>query len=308
VTWANFLRGRAPASLLSLLVVIFGVFFLARLGGNPTNLYLPLDATQAQRRAFSHQHGFDQPVLVQFVHYLQQLAHFHLGTSLATGESAAQMVWQTYPDTMELIGVTMLVTLILATVLGTIAGRYPNSSFDRAVSLTTLFALGIPNFWFAVMSVLIFALDLHWLPTSGTSGAASWVLPVATLLLRPVGQLLQVVRGSMIEVLGAPYVTTARGKGASEPRVVIVHALRNAALPSVTVAGDIFVSLVNGAVVAETVFGWPGLGQLMVNSINSRDFAVVQAGVLFIAITIFLLNLILDILYAFLDPRVKRAH
>lgn len=306
MAWSSFLKGRLPASLVSLLAVVFGVFFLARLDGNPTNLFVPLNASLQQRAAYSHAHGFDQPIIVQFGHYLRDLVHLQLGTSLYTGESAASMVWRAYPETLKLVVVTMIIAIAVAIVIGTLAARYPNSAFDRAVSLTTIVALSIPGFWFAIMGVLLFALKLHWVPTSGALGPSSWILPVATLLLRPVGQLVQVVRGAMLEVLTAPYVTTARSKGAGEARVLMIHGLRNAALPTVTVAGDIVVGLLNGAVVAETVFGWPGIGKLVIDAVSNRDFAVLQAAVLFIAVAVFVLNIMLDALYAVLDPRIKR--
>jgi peptide/nickel transport system permease protein len=194
-----------------------------------------------------------------------------------------------------------------AVVVGSLAAYRPNSFADRVASLTSMTAASVPDFWFAIMGVLVFAVTLGWLPTSGTTGAAAWVLPVATLLIRPFGVLVQVVRGAMVTALSAPYVKVARSKGASEKRVIFGHALRNAAAPGLTVAGDLTVGLVNGAVVVETVFGWPGIGKLMIDSILQRDFAVLQAAVLVTAVTIFALNILIDLGYALLDARVRQG-
>ncbi|EST38450.1 hypothetical protein N566_07390 [Streptomycetaceae bacterium MP113-05] len=301
------LRRRITSSALPLLVVILGVFFLARLTGDPANLYLPLSATQEMREAFSARHGFDQPVIVQFGDYLVQLAHLDFGESLRTTQPAAEAVLQAFPATLQLAGVTMLLAVAGAVVVGSVAAYRPNSPVDRVAGFLSSTAASMPDFWFAIMGVLVFAVTLGWLPTSGTLGPGAWVLPVATLLIRPFGVLVQVVRAAMVSALSAPYVKVARSKGAGERRVVFTHALRNAAAPALTVAGDLTVGLVNGAVVVETIFGWPGIGKLMIDSILQRDFALLQAAVLLTAVTIFVLNIAIDIGYALLDARVRQG-
>ena len=168
-----------------------------------------------------------------------------------------------------------------------------------------MIAASVPDFWLAIMGVLVLAITLGWLPTSGTGGASAWVLPIVTLLFRPLGVLTQVVRGGMVSALSEPYVKVARAKGASDFRIVTHHALRNAAAPALTVAGDLTVGLVNGAVVIESIFGWPGIGKLMIDSILQRDFAVLQAAVLLTAVSIFVLNIVIDLFYALLDVRVR---
>lgn len=213
-----------------------------------------------------------------------------------------------FPATLQLAGWTMSLSIVGAVAIGSLAAYRPNSAMDRVASLLSSTAASVPDFWFAIMGVLVFAVSLGWLPTSGTSGAAAWVLPVATLFIRPFGVLVQVVRGAMITALSAPYVKVARSKGASEARVVFGHALRNAAAPALTVAGDLAVGLVNGAVVVETVFGWPGIGKLMIDSVLQRDFAVLQAAVLLTALVIFALNILVDLCHALLDPRVRQPH
>ncbi|MFC9132617.1 ABC transporter permease [Streptomyces sp. NPDC057099] len=300
------LRRRAVSSVVPLLVVVLGVFFLARLTGDPANLYLPLSATPEMRAEFAARNGLDDPLITQFGDYLAQVAHLDFGESLRTAQPAGEAVLRAFPATLQLAGWTMLLAIVGAVVIGSLAAYRPNSATDRIASFLSSTAASVPDFWIAIMGVLVFAVTLGWLPTSGTSGAAAWVLPVATLFIRPFGVLVQVVRGAMVSALSAPYVKVARGKGASELRVVFGHALRNAAAPALTVAGDLAVGLVNGAVVVETIFGWPGIGKLMIDSVLQRDFAVLQAAVLLTALAIFALNILVDLCHALLDPRVRQ--
>jgi peptide/nickel transport system permease protein len=303
----TFLRHRIASSAIPLVVVVLGVFCLARLTGDPANLYLPLSATQEMRAEFAARHGFDQPLLVQFGDYLTQVVRLDFGESLRTAEPAASAVLRAFPATLQLAGATMILAILGAIVVGSWAAYRPNSLADRVASFTSTTAASMPDFWFAIMGVLVFAVALGWLPTSGTVGGTAWVLPVLTLLIRPFGVLVQVVRGAMVTALSAPYIKVARSKGAGELRVVFGHALRNAAPPALTVAGDLTVGLVNGAVVVETIFGWPGIGKLMITSILQRDFAVLQAAVLVTAVTIFALNIVIDACYALLDSRVRQG-
>ncbi|GLY27229.1 ABC transporter permease [Kineosporia sp. NBRC 101731] len=302
----GFLRRRAITSLLPLIAVLLGVFFLARLTGDPANLYLPVSATPEQRQQFIEQNGLDDSVWAQMGDYLWGILHLDFGESLRTGESAATMALRAFPATLQLAFSTMLIAVVGAVIIGSWAAYRPNSIADRISSFLSMTAASVPDFWFAIIGVWIFAVGLGWLPTSGvTGGMASWVLPVATLVIRPLGVLTQVVRGAMVSALSAPYVRLARSKGAGDLRVVTHHALRNAAAPALTVAGDLMVGLVNGAVVVETIFGWPGIGKLMIDSILGRDFAVLQACVLLTAVSIFVLNILIDIGYALLDARVR---
>jgi peptide/nickel transport system permease protein len=302
----TFLRRRALSAAIPLLVVLLGVFLLARLTGDPTLLYLPESATPAQRAEFAAANGLDQPVWHQLIDYLGGVVQLDLGTSLRTEEPAAEMVLRAFPVTLSLAAVTMLLAALGAVVIGSWAAYRPNSPADRVSSFLTMTAASVPDFWFAVTGVWIFAVVLGVLPTSGMdNGVLSWVLPIATLMIRPLGVLTQVVRGAMVSALSAPYVRLARSKGADSRRVVTHHALRNAAAPALTVAGDLAVSLVNGAVIVETIFGWPGIGKLMIDSILQRDFAVLQAAVLLTAVTIFVLNIAIDTGYALLDARVR---
>ncbi|MFB0835808.1 ABC transporter permease [Arthrobacter halodurans] len=303
----TYLRKRIVSSALPLLVVVVGVFALARLTGNPASLYLPLNATQQMRDDFATRNGLDQPLLVQMWDYFTGVLVLDFGTSLRTGEPAAEMALRAFPATLQLAATTMVLAILLAVLVGSWAALKPNGIADRIASFVSMAAASIPDFWLAIVGIWIFAITLGWVPTSGVEGAAAWILPIGTLLMRPFGTLVQVVRGAMVSSLSEPYIKLARSKGASQGRVVTHHALRNAAAPALTVAGDLTVGLVNGAVVVETIFGWPGIGKLMIDSILQRDFAVLQACVLLTAIAIFALNIIIDLLYALLDPRVRPA-
>ncbi|MFC5745199.1 ABC transporter permease [Actinomadura rugatobispora] len=303
----TFVRKRVVSSALPLVVVILGVFCLARLTGDPAKLYLPLSATPQMREDFLARNGFDRPLWEQLLDYLGGVFTLDFGESLRTGQDAAGMALRAFPATLQLAGATMLLAIIGAVIIGSWAAYKPNSLADRLSGFLSMTAASMPDFWFAIMGVLVFAVTLGWLPTSGVVGGPEvWVLPLLTLLIRPFGVLVQVVRGSMVSALSAPYVKVARSKGASEPRVVFGHALRNAAPPALTVAGDLTVGLVNGAVVVETIFGWPGIGKLMIDSILQRDFAVLQAAVLVTAVTIFALNILIDLVHALLDARVRQ--
>lgn len=304
----TYLRKRILQSALPLVAVVLGVFVLARLTGDPSKLYLPLNATDQMRADFAARNGFDKPIWEQMGDYFLGVLQFDFGESLRTGESAATMVLRAFPATLQLAGTTMIIAIVVAIVVGSWAALKPNGIADRIVSFFAMVAAAVPDFWLAILGIWIFAITLGWLPTSGTDGGVSvWVLPIATLLLRPVGVLAQIVRGSMVTVLGQPYVNVARSRGAGQMRIVTHHALRNAAAPALTVAGDLTVSMVNGAVIVESIFGWPGIGKLMIDSILQRDFAVLQAAVLLTALAIFVLNILIDLGYAALDPRVRPA-
>lgn len=302
----SFVRRRMYTSALPLIIVLLGVFLLARLTGDPTNLYLPESATEEQRAEFAAANGFNDPLITQLLDYFKGVIHLDFGASLRTGESAAEMALRAFPATLQLALTTMLLAIVGAIVIGCWAAYRPNSLADRFSSLLSMTAASIPDFWFAITGVWLFAVLLGWLPTSGTdAGMLSWILPIATLMIRPLGVLTQVVRGAMVSALSAPYVRLARSKGAGDFRIVTHHALRNAAAPALTVAGDLAVGLINGAVVVEAIFGWPGIGKLMIDAILQRDFAVLQAAVLLTAVSIFLLNIFSDACYALLDARVR---
>jgi peptide/nickel transport system permease protein len=298
---------RSLWTLLSMAGLLLLVFFLSRVTGDPSYLFLPLDASPADREAFSKLHGFSDPSYVQFGRYIIDLLHLDFGTSLSQQRSAMDIALEAFPQTLKLALLALALAFVGAIICGSLAARRPGGVFDRIISILSLAGASTPDFWLAIILVLVFAVTLGWLPTSGVGGPAYWVMPLFVLALRPFGLLGQVVRGSMITALSSPYVKTAYAKGASEPKIVFVHALRNSMLPVVTVAGDLAANLLNGAVIVETVFGWPGIGRLMIDAIMHRDFAVIQATILVTAAAILILNILLDLAYVVLDPRVRHA-
>lgn len=301
----DFLTRRTLYSLVSLVGLVVLVFFLARLTGDPTNLYLPLDASLEQRAEFRERHGFDDSLVVQFQRFLGDLARFDLGMSIRKARPALEVVLEALPTTLTLAAWTMSLAVVLAILVGSLAAVRPGGVFDRTASVLSLAGASAPDFWIAITGILVFAVSLGWLPTSGTGSLAHWIMPLAVLLVRPFGLLVQVVRGAMLTALSSAYVKTARAKGVPGRRVVFLHALRNSMLPVITVAGDQAAGIINGAVIVETVFGFPGVGKLMIDAITQRDFAVIQAAVLATAVLIFAMNILIDLAYAMLDPRVR---
>ncbi|MDF1632597.1 ABC transporter permease [Mycoplana sp. MJR14] len=301
----SFLGKRAIASGVSLLGLIVLVFFLSRLTGDPTNLYLPLDASTEAREQFREMHGFNDPLIVQFGRYVADLAQLNFGQSLRQARPAMEVVIEAFGWTLCLAAVTMTIVTVSAIVIGSLAAFRVGGIFDRMATFFSLVGASAPDFWLAIVAIVIFAVNLHWLPTSGTGSVAHWILPVSVLFIRPFGLILQVVRGSMINVLSSAYVKTARAKGVRSRSIIFVHGLRNAMLPVITVIGDQAASILNGAVVVETVFGFPGIGKLMIDSILLRDFTVVLAVIMVSALAIFIMNLLIDLAYAMLDPRIR---
>jgi len=301
----HFLLRRAFHSLLSLVGLLILVFFLARLTGDPGYLYLPLDSTLETREAFTEKHGFDDPVYIQFGRYVSDLFHGDLGESLRKQRPALELVLEAIPVTLTLALIAMSIALFSAIVVGSIAAYRPGGIFDRVSSISSLVSASAPDFWIAITAIIVFSVTLQWLPTSGMGGPIYWIMPIMVLVIRPFGLLVQVVRSSMLTVFSSAYIKTARAKGVKERAVIFVHALRNAMLPVITVAGDQAAAIANGAVIVETIFGWPGIGKLMIDSIVQRDFAVVQAAILVTAFVILCINIVVDITYAVLDPRIR---
>jgi peptide/nickel transport system permease protein len=301
----RFVLQRLRHGVLSLLGIVVLVFILARLTGSPARLYLPEDASDALVAQFDAENGFDRPVFEQLLLFLGGLARLDLGQSLMYGQPALAVALQRYPATLQLALACMIVATLLGILIGALAAERRGSWFDGSSRMGTLVALSVPDFWVGIMGIAVFAVYLGVLPTSGAAGPEYWILPLATLALRPIGILAQVVRTSMIEALDSEYIRVARGKGVRKVSLLFQHALRNAAIPIVTVAGVLAAQVVNGALVVETVFGWPGIGDLMVTAIKGRDFAVIQAVVLLTGAAIIVLNFFIDLTYSWLDPKIR---
>ena len=300
----GFLRKRAVGSLISLVGLIVLVFFLSRLTGDPTALFLPVDATIEMREQFRDLHGLNDPLLVQFGRYVGDLMHLDFGDSLRKARPAIEVVTEAFAWTLQLAVITMTIVTALAVVIGSLAA-WRGGLFDRIASILALIGASAPDFWIAIVGIVIFSVSLGWLPTSGTGTVWHWILPISVLFIRPFGRIVQVVRGAMMTALSSAYVKTARAKGVRARPIIFVHALRNAMLPIITVIGDQAAALLNGAVVIETIFGFPGVGKLMIDSILQRDFNVVMAAIMVTALAIFLMNVLIDIAYALLDPRIR---
>ena len=296
---------RVIASLLSLLGLMILVFFLSRLTGDPAVLFLPIDATEEMKSQFRALHGLDLPLLEQFGRYVWDLVHLDFGESLRKARPAIDVVMEAYAWTLPLAGITMALVIVAAIVLGSLAAFRVGGFLDRLVSIVSLVAASAPDFWIAIVAIVVFAINLSWLPTSGVGTPWHWVLPVGVLFIRPFGLIVQVVRGSMLTALSAQYVKTARAKGVKNLPLIFVHTLRNAMLPVITVIGDQAAALLNGAVIVETIFGFPGIGKLMIDSILQRDFNVVLAAIMVTAIAIFIMNILIDLAYGLLDPRIR---
>ena len=301
----NFIRKRAFASLISLILLVVAVFFLSRLTGDPAALYLPSEASEEMRQQFREIHGLNDPLLVQFGRYVWDLLHLDFGDSVRRARPAFEVVSEAFLWTLQLAVITMVLVTGAAILVGSLAAFRVGGFFDRIASLTSLIGASAPDFWVAIVAIVVFSVGLGWLPTSGTGSVWHWILPIGVLFIRPFGLIVQVVRGSMINALSSAYVKTARAKGVKTRPIIFVHALRNAMLPVITVIGDQAAALLNGAVVIETIFGFPGVGKLMIDSILQRDFNVVLAAIMVTAIAIFIMNLLIDLAYSLLDPRIR---
>ena len=302
----TFILQRLLGALLVILGVISIVFLLIHLiPGDPVEIMLGESASTADREALRVALGLDLPVWLQFKNYLIGLTHLDLGTSIHFQRPVSALLLERLPATGLLALVTLLITLTLALPLGIIAAVRRNTWWDTGAMSFSMLGVSIPNFWLGPVLILVFSLWLGWLPVSGRSGLASVILPALTLATGLMAVLSRMVRSSMLEVLGEDYMRTAVAKGLPPNRVILHHGLRNALLPVITMLGLQLGALLAGAVITETVFSWPGIGLLTIESIQSRDYPVVQACVLLISVTYVLVNLLTDLAYAWVDPRVR---
>lgn len=296
--------------LLSAAVVLLGVsclvFLLLHLvPGDPVEVMLGESAHVADREALRQALGLNQPLWAQLLHFLEGLLRLDLGTSLHSKRPITEMLWERIPATAELAAAALGVAVLIAFPLGVLAAVHKDSAWDYGAMGVSLLGVSMPNFWLGPLLILVFSVWLGWLPVSGRDELSSLVLPALTLGTALAAVLSRMVRASLLEVLHEDFVRTARAKGLPERVVVWHHALRNALLPVVTILGLQLGVLLGGAVVTEMVFSWPGLGELTIESIQRRDYPVVQACVLLISVTYVLVNTATDLLYAWLDPRVR---
>ncbi|ASV83936.1 binding-protein-dependent transport system inner membrane component family protein [Ochrobactrum quorumnocens] len=300
-----FFLTRIVQALIAILGVMTLIFFLQRLAGDPVLLLVPQNATQADIEAMRTALGFDRPLAVQYLEYLRGLLTFDLGRSYVQNVSVWTLIASRLPYTLMLAGGALLVAIGLGIPLGVIMAVRRGRAESKAIMGFVLAGQSMPTFWSAILMIMVFAVWLGWLPPSGARDWPSLIMPSVALGLLSMATFARVARTAVLDELEKDYVRTAHAKGVPITRIVIRHLLRNASIPVVTVAALEIANLLAGAVIVETVFAWPGLGQLTVQAIAARDFMVVQGVVLLGAITAIALNLVADVLYSIIDPRIR---
>lgn len=302
----RFIIIRCLYALLVLFIVSIIVFALARLSGNPVDVFLPADAGPAQEKALERTLGLDQPLPIQYLKFVGNALRGDFGQSINWGDqSAIGLVGQRFPATLQLAAIAMGISILIAVPIGVLSAVKKDSIFDYIGKLIALAGQSLPPFWLGIVLIFIFAVQLDLFPTSGRGGGKNLILPAITLGWFQVAAMMRLVRSAMLEVLDSEYIKLARIKGLLEWKVVWKHALKNAAIPPLTFFGIVAGQLMTGAVITESVFTWPGTGLLAIQAINARDYPVVQAVVITFAGIYILANLVVDILYAYLDPRIR---
>jgi peptide/nickel transport system permease protein len=302
----RYIARRALQSLLAIWVMSLIVFSLVRVTGNPLDVMLPMEATPEDYQRVSQHWGLDQPIYVQYGIFIAKAIQGDFGYSWKWhGHSAMGLVWQRLPATLQLAGFALLVSVLIALPVGVLSAVMKGSVWDTAAKIIALLGQSLPGFWLGIVLMWVFAVHLGWFPTSGKGGLQYMILPAITLGWFQVAAIMRLVRSSMLEVLDSEFVKLSRIKGLSEWKVVWKHCLRNAAIAPLTFFAIIAGVLMTGSVVTESVFSWPGTGLLVVDAVRARDFQVVQAVVIVFAGIFILTNLLVDVLYAYLDPRIR---
>ena len=303
---ASFLARRLALSIPVLLGVATLVFSLIHLiPGDPAQAMLGESASQADVAALRQRLGLDRPLLEQYGRFLSGLAHGDLGTSLRTGEPVARQIGGRMPATLELAAAAMLVAIGIAIPLGVLAAVRRGTALDAASMTLALTGISVPNFWLGPLLAIVFAVQLQWLPVSGRGTWAHLVLPAISLGAALAAILARMTRATLLEELREQYVQAARARGVSRMRAILRHAFRNSLIPVVTLLGLQFGAVLTGAVITETIFAWPGIGRLLIQSIGFRDYPLVQGCILLIALTYVGVNLLTDVIYGVLDPRIR---
>jgi peptide/nickel transport system permease protein len=300
----NYIIRRLFQSILVLFGAVALTFVVTRATGDPARLMLSDGATAEMLADFRTEYGLDKPLHVQFINYMLQVVQGDLGTSIRHRQPVTDLIVDKLPNTLKLTFAGMFIALIVSFPLGIFVALNRNSVWDMIGTTVALLGQAMPSFWTGLMLVLIFSVTLQLLPISGADTISHLVLPAVTLGFFLTGRLTRLIRSGMLEVLGRDYIRTARAKGLYEKNVVWKHALRNAAIPVVTYIGLLFADLLGGAMVIEMVFAWPGVGRLVINGVLQRDFPLVQGVVLFSAVIFVTVNLIVDVIYTLLDPRI----
>lgn len=301
---------RLLSALMVLWAVVTLVFITGRFVGDPAGLILGAEADLGRIEALKSELGLDRPMLEQYLVFLQGALQADFGVSFWQNAPAVDLVMERLPATLYLAAISITVAVPLGILAGVLAAWRPNSVIDKVTSATALATASVVEFWLALMLILLIAVQAGWVPTSGFGGFGSeglqyLLLPVIVLALRPLGRIAQVTRSSMIDELGKPYITALRARGFRDSRLLFRHSLRNSLIPVVTLVGDELISMVGGLVVLESIFAWPGIGQLTVLSIQRRDLPTIEAVVFVVSVMVVLINLVVDLAYAYLNPRIR---
>jgi peptide/nickel transport system permease protein len=300
----RYILGRLAQAIVSIFFITTLVFLLVRLTGDPSQILAPEFATSAVEDKIKVELGLDKPLYEQYAKYMGGLLTLNLGTSFR-GPPVSELLIEHLPATATLALAAIVVAIVVAVPLGVLSALRRGSKIDALARAVALFGQSVPSFWLAIMGILVFAVLLRWVPVAGRTGPSSYILPAIVLGLAPVAGIVRLLRSSMLEVQESDYVRMARAKGLPERVIVGRHELRNAIIPVLTFAGLLAGGLMNGSVVVENVFAWPGIGKMTLDAVESRDFPVVQGTVIMAAIFLILANLVVDILYVLVDPRIR---
>lgn len=314
----SYLIRRIGHSILVLFLVLTFVFVAGRMIGDPAVLLLGPEASAADILRVRTQMGLEDPLLQQFIHFISGAVRGDFGVTFrygfavpdvasaeATGTPVIPLVLERLPATYLLAFTALAFAFFVAVILGCLAAMFPRTWIDRVINIVSLAGVSTVDFWLGFILIMVFSVQLGWLPTSGFGGLNYLVLPALTLAVRPIGRVAQLMRSAMLDELSKPYIDALRAKGFGEMRIVFGHALKNAAIPAVTMMGDEMLQILQGAVVVEVVFAWPGIGSLLVTALSSRDLPLVEASVFILALTAISINLLVDLVYVQLDPRVR---
>jgi ABC-type dipeptide/oligopeptide/nickel transport system permease component len=301
----RFIIIRLLQTVVALIGISILIFVLVRASGDPTMLFRSALSTEEDIARIRADLGLDKPVLEQYWIFVTDLAHGDLGESLIKRRPVTEMIVERMPNTLSLALSSFAVSMLLALVLGVLAATRRDTFLDNGVKFLAILGQALPGFWVAIMAILAFSVYWQLLPPAGTGTPAHFVLPVATLVLFLLPGMMRLVRSSMLDVLDSEYIKLARIKGLPERMIVWKHALRNALIAPLTTAGMIFALLITGAVITENVFNWPGIGRLSIEALMERDFPVVQGITLMVAVLVLLINLFVDIMYAYIDPQIR---
>lgn len=290
----------------TILIIVFAIFFILDLTpGTPGRVILGVTATEEQVKNLDEALGYNRPVVVRYVDYLVHAVQGDFGNSYVSQQPVFDILAPKFPTTLKLALLAVAFSALIGIPLGIISSLKPNSILDNILTTLALFFASVPSFWLGLMFMLIFSLTLGLLPSSGIGTWKHYIMPVITLVLPSAAYLSRLTRSTMIDAINQDYIRTAKSKGATTPRVMFLHALKNAMMPVVTQLGMSFASLLGGALITEMVFGLPGFGSAIVNAIKTKDIPIVMGGIIFLSATFILIMLVVDLLYAFIDPRVK---